>query len=144
MKKLALITFGSLLATSAFAADLNNTQWKTIDDESGKAKAIVEFKKQSNGSYTASIAKQLDTTSKKTCDACSGSLKGKPIEGLTIVQNLKSDSGNNFTGGTILDPKSGKTYKMNAEMAANGKTLKVRGYIGVAALGRNQTWYRVK
>ena len=144
MKKLAFITLSSVLATSAFAADLNNTQWRTVDDETGKAKALVEFSKSSNGTYTATITKQLDPTSKKTCEACSGSLKGKSIEGLNIVQNLKLDKGNKYTGGTILDPKSGKTYKMNAEMASNGKTLKVRGFIGVAALGRNQTWYRVK
>lgn len=111
MKKLALITFGSLLATSAFAADLNNTQWKTIDDESGKAKAIVEFKKQSNGSYTASIAKQLDTTSKKTCDACSGSLKGKPIEGLTIVQNLNQTQVISLLAGQFLIQSQEKLIK---------------------------------
>lgn len=144
MKKFAFVALSSVLATSAFAADLNNTQWKTVDDESGKAKALVDFTKNSNGTYTAKITKQLDPTSKKTCEACSGSLKGKSIEGLTIVQNLKLDKGNKYDGGTILDPKSGKTYKMNAEMSSNGKTLKVRGYIGIAALGRNQTWYRVK
>ncbi len=144
MKKLAFITLSSVLATSAFAADLNNTQWRTVDDETGKAKALVEFSKSSNGTYTATIKKLLDPKAKTVCTECSGSQKNKPMEGLDIVQNLKLDKGNKYTGGTILDPKSGKTYKMNAEMASNGKTLKVRGYIGVAALGRNQTWYRVK
>ena len=32
---------------------------------------------------------------------------------------------------------------MKAEMIDDGKKLTVRGYIGVAALGRNQTWIRV-
>ncbi len=134
----------SILATSAFAADLDNTQWKTIDDETGKAKALVEFSKKSNATYTATIKKLLDPKAKTVCTECSGSQKNKPMEGLDFVQNLKPDSANAYSGGTILDPKSGKTYKMNAEMATNGKTLKVRGYIGIAALGRNQTWYRVK
>lgn len=35
MKKLAFVALSSVLATSAFAADLNNTQWKTVDDETG-------------------------------------------------------------------------------------------------------------
>ena len=144
MEKFAFVALSSVLATSAFAADLNNTQWRTVDDETGKAKALVEFSKSSNGTYTATIKKLLDPKAKTVCTECSGSQKNKPIEGLDIVQNLKLDKGNKYTGGTILDPKSGKTYKMNAEMASNGKTLKVRGYIGVAALGRNQTWYRVK
>lgn len=145
MKKFAFVALSSVLATSAFAADLNNTQWRTVDDETGKAKALVEFSKSSNGTYTATIKKLLDPKAKTSvCTECSGSQKNKPIEGLDIVQNLKLDKGNKYTGGTILDPKSGKTYKMNAEMASNGKTLKVRGFIGVAALGRNQTWHRVK
>lgn len=144
MKKFAFVALSSVLATSAFAADLNNTQWRTVDDETGKAKALVEFSKSSNGTYTATIKKLLDPKAKTVCTECSGSQKNKPMEGLDIVQNLKLDKGNKYTGGTILDPKSGKTYKMNAEMASNGKTLKVRGFIGVAALGRNQTWYRVK
>ena len=145
MKKFAFVALSSVLATSAFAADLNNTQWRTVDDETGKAKALVEFSKSSNGTYTATIKKLLDPKAKTAvCTECSGSQKNKPMEGLDIVQNLKLDKGNKYTGGTILDPKSGKTYKMNAEMASNGKTLKVRGFIGVAALGRNQTWYRVK
>lgn len=144
MKKFAFVALSSVLATSAFAADLNNTQWRTVDDETGKAKALVEFSKSSNGTYTATIKKLLDPKAKTAvCTECSQS-KNKPIEGLDIVQNLKLDKGNKYTGGTILDPKSGKTYKMNAEMASNGKTLKVRGFIGVAALGRNQTWHRVK
>ena len=105
---------------------------------------MVEFSKSSNGTYTATIKKLLDPKAKTVCTECSGSQKNKPMEGLDIVQNLKLDKGNKYDGGTILDPKSGKTYKMNAEMASNGKTLKVRGYIGIAALGRNQTWYRVK
>ncbi|WP_374296411.1 DUF2147 domain-containing protein [Acinetobacter sp.] len=145
MEKFAFVALSSVLATSAFAADLNNTQWRTVDDETGKAKALVEFSKSSNGTYTATIKKLLDPKANTAvCTECSGSQKNKPIEGLDIVQNLKLDKGNKYTGGTILDPKSGKTYKMNAEMASNGKTLKVRGFIGVAALGRNQTWHRVK
>ena len=31
---------------------------------------------------------------------------------------------------------------MKAEIIEGGKKLKLRGYIGVAALGRNQTWVR--
>jgi uncharacterized protein (DUF2147 family) len=44
-----------------------------------------------------------------------------------------------WTGGTIYDPDSGKTYKCNLELLANG-TLKVRGYIGFALLGKSQMW----
>ena len=36
----------------------------------------------------------------------------------------------------------GITQKLKAEIIDGGKKLKLRGYIGVAALGRNQTWVR--
>ncbi|SSS47647.1 signal peptide [Acinetobacter baumannii] len=61
---------------------------------------------------------------------------------MTIVHNLKNVGGNSYENGTILDPKSGKTYKLKGELAEGGKKLKLRGYIGVSALGRNQTWIR--
>lgn len=145
MNKRLLLVLSSLCATSfAFALELDQTQWKTIDDETGKPKALVEFQKQSNGTYSATVKKLLDPNANKVCAKCSGTQKGKPVEGLTIVQNLKADSATKFDGGTILDPKSGKTYKMKGEVSADGQKLQVRGYIGVAALGRNQTWHRAQ
>lgn len=72
MKKFAFVALSSVLATSAFAADLNNTQWRTVDDETGKAKALVEFSKSSNGTYTATIKKLLDPKAKTAvCTECS-------------------------------------------------------------------------
>jgi uncharacterized protein (DUF2147 family) len=73
---------------------------------------------------------------------CPGSKKDKPVVGMTILWGLKKD-GDKYTGGKILDPDNGKTYKCTISLADGGKTLKVRGYIGVSALGRNQFWKRV-
>lgn len=142
MKKLSIALLGLITMGNAFALELNNTQWSTIDDETGKAKALIEFKKQANGTYSATVKKLLDPNANKICTKCTGAQKDKPMEGLTIVQNLKAESSSKFDGGTILDPKSGKSYKMKAEVTPDGKKLQVRGYIGVAALGRNQTWTR--
>ena len=50
--------------------------------------------------------------------------------------------GTNYESGSILDPQSGKTYKLKGNLADGGKKLQLRGFIGVAALGRNQTWIR--
>ena len=40
-------------------------------------------------------------------------------------------------------PKNGKTYSFNAKLSEDGKTLNGRGYIGISALGRSQTWVRI-
>ncbi|SMD15568.1 DUF2147 domain-containing protein [Pedobacter nyackensis] len=69
-------------------------------------------------------------------------LRSKPIVGLEILKNFVFDDGR-WTGGTIYDPKSGKTYKCN--MKLNGKDeLDMRGYIGFSLLGRTEIWKRVK
>lgn len=146
MKKLAWLTLAGLFtAAPAFAADaLNGTQWRTIDDATGKPRAIVEFKEQANGTLSATIKQLLDPTAATVCNKCSGNLKGKPIVGLTVVYNLKPNGQGKYEGGTILDPKSGSTYSLKGEIADGGNKLALRGYKGIAALGRNQTWQRVR
>lgn len=146
MKKIAGLAFlGLFFAAPAFAADaLNGTQWRTIDDATGKPKAVVEFKEQANGTLSATIKQLLDPAAATVCTKCKGNLKGKPMVGLTIVSNLKSTGGNSYDDGTILDPKSGSTYSLKGEVTADGKKFELRGYKGIAALGRNQTWHRVK
>ena len=42
--------------------------------------------------------------------------------------------------GRIYDPESGKTYK--SVLSSDGNTLSVRGYVGIKAFGRSQTWKR--
>ena len=143
MKKIAL-AFGLLgLTTFANAADaLNGSVWQTIDDETKQPKAIVKFTEQKDGSLTASIQKYLVAGQEDACSKCEGPYHNKPLQRLTIVRNLKNVGGTNYDNGSILDPKKGKTYKLKAELVEGGKKLKLRGYIGVSALGRNQTWVR--
>lgn len=130
-------------AVLVHAADpLNGTVWKTIDDKSKQPKAIVKFSEQKNGTLSATIQQVLTPGEENSCVKCEGTYHNKSLKGLTIVQNLKSTGSNTYGGGTILDPKNGKTYKLKGELA--GQKLNLRGYIGVSALGRNQVWQRVQ
>ena len=143
MKKIAIVLGLFSVTALANAADpLNGTVWKTIDDQTNPAKALVKFTEQKNGTLTASIQNVLTKGEENACTKCEGPYKNKSLKGLTIVHNLKSVGTNKYDGGTILDPQSGKTYKLKGELAEGGKKLKLRGYIGVSALGRNQTWVR--
>ena len=143
MKKIVL-ALGLLSATVlANAADpLNGTVWKTIDDTTKQPKAIVKFTEQKNGTLTATIQSILTPGEENSCTKCEGAYHNKSLKGVTIVNGLKNVGGKNYDNGTILDPKNGKTYKLKAQIIEGGKKLKLRGYIGVAALGRNQTWVR--
>ncbi|MDO5607959.1 MAG: DUF2147 domain-containing protein [Capnocytophaga sp.] len=117
-------------------------KWKTIDDETGKEKSIVRIYEK-DGKVYGQIEEILEKENKgKTCTACSGSNKNKPLEGLVIISGLKKD-GNEWSGGKILDPKNGKEYKCYITLESDDK-LKLRGYVGISLMGRTQYWYRVK
>lgn len=143
MKKIALVLGLTMVSILANAADpLNGTVWKTIDDKTKQPKALVKFVEQKDGSLNASVQSILTPGEENSCTKCEGAYKDKPLKGVTIVKGLKNTGGSSYAGGTILDPKSNKTYKLKGSISADGKKLELRGYIGVAALGRNQTWVR--
>ena len=142
MKKITLAL--GLLATAVLthAADpLNGTVWKTIDDKTNQPKALVKFTEQKNGTLSASIQSVLTPGEEKICTKCEGAYHNKSLNGVTIVRNLKNVGGQ-YQDGTILDPKSNKSYSLKGKLADGGKRLELRGYMGVSALGRNQTWIR--
>lgn len=137
MKKYFLSTFVLLFGFLAHAQI--EGKWKTIDDETKQAKSIVEIFKKSDGKYYGRVFQLLIKPVHENCQNCSDDRKGKPILGLEVIRGLSKD-GDEFSGGTILDPKSGKIYK--CLIRRSGDRLIVRGYIGFSLLGRSQTWYK--
>jgi uncharacterized protein (DUF2147 family) len=117
-------------------------QWKSIDDVTGKALAIIELYEKS-GKIFGRVHDILDPINKKRlCINCTGDDKNKPILGMTVIKGLIKDQ-EEYNSGKILDPKSGKLYKCYITLEEKDK-LKVRGFIGVSIFGRTQYWHRVK
>ncbi len=142
MKK--TITILALFITSLFYSQSQSItgKWKTIDDETGDAKSIIEIYEKSGKIY-GKVIEILDKNHKKDlCQNCEGEDANKPILGLTVVKGLSKD-GEEYNSGKILDPKNGKVYKC-LMVLENKNKLKVRGYIGFSLLGRTQYWHRVK
>ena len=131
-----------LAAMSASAADGAVGRWKTIDDKTGKVKSIVEITQAANGALTGKVVDILhsDKGPNPVCDGCEGANKNKPVKGMTILWNLKADGANAWSGGTILDPANGKTYKSKVKLQTGGAKLDVSGCI--AFICRSQTWVR--
>ena len=146
---LALFT-GLLFAvgTAMAASDSPVGTWKTIDDATNQPKSIVQITEH-NGELEAKIVKLLNRSPEDIakdgehplCRKCDGPRKDQPIEGLTIMWGVKQN-GDKWDGGKIVDPKSGKTYKVKLTLIDGGQNLDVHGYIGFALLGRSQTWQR--
>lgn len=117
--------------------------WRTIDDKTKKERSIIRIT-EANGELQGVVEKIFDQPGDDPahlCKECKGERKDKPIIGMTILWGLKQD-GSTWTGGEILDPKNGRVYKAKVTPSADGKTLDVRGYIGVSLIGRTQTWHR--
>ena len=134
----------SAMTSFAFANDIAGL-WQTIDDKTGAPKGQVEIRQEADGTYVGKIVKitpRAGYTPKTTCVDCPAPYTNKPILGLDVLTGLKHSSGNNYTGGRILDPNTGKVYSMKAKLSTSGKRLTLRGYVGVSALGRNQVWIR--
>ncbi|WP_177764264.1 DUF2147 domain-containing protein [Flavobacterium sp. I3-2] len=141
MKKTLIFMFMTMfLGIGSMSAQSVIGKWKTIDDETGKPKSVVEITEK-DGKIYGKVIEILTENKTAVCSKCEGTNKNKPIKGLTIINGLKKD-GNEYNGGKILDPTSGKEYKCSMKLNGSDK-LDVRGYVGIQALGRTQTWIRM-
>ena len=117
-------------------------KWKTVDDETGKEKSVVEiFEKE--GKLYGKIDQIMDLEEPDPkCEECpkDDDRYQQSILGMEIIRDLEKD-GDEWEDGTVLDPEKGKIYDCKIWLE-NDETLKLRGY--VAFFYRTQTWYKVK
>ena len=109
----------------------------------GKEPAKIQVYKSDNKYYGKIVWLQNPHTNGKPKVDSKNPDKNKQqqqIMGLVILRNFIFDNGE-WNDGNIYDPQSGKTYSCNLSLAGND-ILKVRGYIGLPALGRTETWTR--
>lgn len=117
-------------------------KWKTIDDNSGDERSVVEIYEQ-DGKYYGRIVKLFRKQGEDPdpiCDECDSDddrFKKKVI-GMEIIREMEK-TGDDYENGTILDPETGRVYR--CRLWAEGNTLNVRGYWG--PFYRTQTWKKV-
>jgi uncharacterized protein (DUF2147 family) len=118
-------------------------RWKTVDDATGKVKSIVAIR-QENGKLYGTIETLFDPpVPHPTCYLCTGELKDRPLVGLQVLSGFVQN-GNQWSGGQVLDPESGRIYRASLSVDAGGKTLRLHGYFVVPLLGRTEHWQRVE
>lgn len=117
--------------------------WKTVDDETGKARSHVRIWEE-KGKFYGKVEKLLNRTADEDvdpiCNVCPGDRKGKKVIGMSIIRGMVKES-NRYAQGTILDPKKGNEYTCTMWLS-NKDTLMVRGWWGI--ISRTQTWYRLE
>jgi uncharacterized protein (DUF2147 family) len=127
----------------SFAADLSSPlgEWKTFDDKTGNARAIVRIYEQDGNLFGKIERSMTPGAESRVCAACTDDRKDQPMLGLVILRNMKrTDDG--YAGGDILDPDTGSVYRCKLHLDEGGAKLVVRGFIGISLLGRTQIWER--
>jgi uncharacterized protein (DUF2147 family) len=147
MNRVLMALAATFVMSAASAQSSPVGLWKTIDDATKAEKSQVRIT-EANGVLMGRIEKLLGADAKQdaVCEECTDDRKGLPIVGMNIIRGIKKNAEHEglWDGGTILDPKNGKTYKLRLKPSDDGKGLEVRGYIGAPLFGRTQTWYRVE
>ncbi len=136
---LAILTFG--VATSA-AAQSPVGLWKTVNEQ-GEPEGlvrIVEVAGERRGTVERVFSPPAPEPNPR-CELCSGERRDQPVIGMQILSGLRWD-GEQYSGGEILDPNNGESYRCLMRVVEGGRKLEVRGYIGISLLGRTQVWLR--
>ena len=117
-------------------------KWKTVDDRTGIAKAIVEVYEE-NGLLQARVLKVVEKGKENAlCIKCKGDLKNKPVNGMKIMDDFEKNSKGEYKGNRLFDPEQAMTFRGKVWLdPKDTNKLKVRGYL--AFLYRTQTWHRV-
>ena len=139
---IALLGVSALSASPAHAQQPPTGRWTTIDDATGKPKSVVEIYQARDGSFAGRVSDILDMKHgpDPLCDKCTGASHDKPIKGMVILWGLKPDGAGHWSGGRVLDPENGKTYKSKLALMDGGKKLGMSGCI--AFFCRQQVWVR--
>ncbi len=67
-------------------------------------------------------------------------LRNRPLCNLRIGSGFTLSDPDHAAGGTLYDPKTGKTYR--GQMAIEDGKLHLRGYVGIPLFGASETWTR--
>lgn len=139
-KKLGLLILSGLLIGNVSAQTIFG-KWKTIDDETGKPKSIVEIYEKDGKAYgkVIKLFREPHEDQDPICDKCTDDRKDKKVLGMEIIRAMEKDD-DEWEDGTIMDPKKGTVY--DCKMWVEDGKLQVRGYI--AFFFRTQTWLPYK
>ena len=138
-----LFTFLLLFLPLAVSSQSITGKWITVDDETGEDKSIVEIYER-DGRIFGKVLKIFPGEGVDTDPLCKECPEDDPrhnqkVIGMEIIKDMEKE-GEEFTGGTILDPKIGKIYR--CKLWTEGQVLNVRGYWG--PFFRTQTWKRAQ
>ncbi len=114
--------------------------WQVIDSDGSKGGQVETYIE--NGILFGKVTGARPGRSPDSvCNKCPGVLKGQRIMGMIVIRNFHPE-GDDWVGGTVVDPENGKEYK-GKMWAIGSDKLGMRGFVGISLIGRTATWVRI-
>lgn len=144
---IAVLLHAGVLAVSAApqSVDLPSIVglWEQLDND-GRVGSWFRIY-ESSGVYRGDIVKMFVKPGEQgnpICTRCPGDQKNQPMIGLTLITGMQR-KGLHYENGSILDPRDGSVYQARMELSPDGRSLTLRGFVGIALFGQSQTWRRL-
>lgn len=133
----------TLVSADDIAADAIVGKW--VDDEQD---AIIQIEER-DGEYIGKIIHLYSPIDEETGEPRRDKMnpdeseRDRPVLGMTILEGFEFDGDDRWKGGTLYNPKTGKSYRGYMELK-DSNTLKLRGYVFFSFIGRSTIWKRYR